>query len=133
MRLYGIIKDLVSNPGAEKEPEPWLTRLFAHKAVGAYLFTALLLPVMAVLDDESSLVAAICASLLYATVEILEWVGAKGRRNLALFWDCVLDWVGVTTKIALVWAAWENRPFLMLILMTVGLAISYAGVWKRSR
>lgn len=128
MNLHQIIMDLLRNPGSENEPEPWLTRLMAHKAVGTYLFC-----VAMVFTFADPFWAALAASLVYALVETAEWALAAGRRSWALLWDCILDWSGVTSNIAIIWAAWENDLFIMLAFMVVGLGIAQAGVMKRAR
>lgn len=131
--MIRIVRDLIKNPGAEKDPEAWLTRFMAHMAVGGLLFAACMVIFFGVLGRTDPRAAAVGAGLVYAGVEAAEFALAKRRRSWALAFDCLLDWCAVATMAGMFWAAWTNWPLLMLAFMSVALVIAEAGVVYRMR
>lgn len=126
--MLRVVLDLVNNPGAEDEPEPWLTRLFAHMAVGGCLFVLAM-----VLTSSRPTLSAFCACAIYAGVEVIEWVLARGRRNLALLLDCAVDWLAVSFMTGMFWSAWMHNTALMAGFMAAAFIMAQIGVSRRMR
>ena len=126
--MIDLIKLLLKTPGSESEPEPWATRFVAHGGLGV-----LMVVVGIWVADGASLWALGLTLLVYALIELLEWVINPGRRNWRFLLDCVLDWTGVASLAGTVAATWEQNLTLMLSLSVCVVLIMTAGVLKRAK
>lgn len=138
--MWKIIRDLTASPGAEKNPSAWLTRLYAHIGVGTPLYIVwisicwVILAKFSITVTQSAGVAFGLASLTYALVEAYElYLVGSVRRNKALYWDSVLDWVGVTNGAAMAYFLWLQNWQACLALVASALIIAEIGVRVRQR
>lgn len=130
--MIELVEELMTTPGAEDEPEPWLTRLISHFGLGIIVMVlvqqlVLLLTWGHVSNIGFSVVLVGCG---YAMIEAKQWAMSPFKSS-ALAWDCVLDWVGVMCGPLMIWAALHGDNRLMVSTALTVLTIGMAGVARR--
>lgn len=107
-------------PDAHQSPYVWLAALGGHLSIGVALWIACMW--------GAPWAAVLAASLLYAA-----WEAWSADKWGLLFWDSLLDWVGVTFGAFAGAAIWLHIRPLAAACCACALAIGYAGYRKRQR
>lgn len=115
---------LLQTGGAERDPEAWATRYFAHQGLAATL-TLILLAVW-----HHTVVAAVLLTG-YAFWEAVQY-RAAALRSRVLLADCSLDWVAWTCMVAAICWAVHGAQHAAAACMVASAIIVITGMQRRA-
>lgn len=131
--MLDVIRKLMLTAGSERDPAEWATRLMAHAGLGGliYVLGAALLTLLGAAPALVPVGSLFLTGAVYFVIEMIEWKMAAGRRGIALFFDCVLDWVGVVLLSVAFFGAHKSDVWLMVSAVLALIVILLAGVSRR--
>lgn len=122
--MIRLLHYLLRTPGAERDPEAWATRYFAHQGLAAAC-ALILLAIWPIAVAAGVLLAG------YALWEAVQYRTAR-TRSRALLADCVLDWVAWTCMVASVCWAVQEAPLAAAACMTASATTLLTGIHRRA-